>query len=66
MQVLCDQLGLPCSLVRGEYGRHWNEVLVRGRCDESESVSVCVVDLVFSPGALMEHSSPLAAQYLTI
>ncbi|XP_064385237.1 armadillo repeat-containing protein 3-like [Halichondria panicea] len=65
-KVLCDQLGVPCSLVRGEYGRHWNEVLVRGQCDESESVRVCVVDLVFSPGALMEHTSPLAAQYLTI
>ncbi len=26
--MLCDSLGLPCSLVRGEYGRHWNEVSI--------------------------------------
>ena len=27
-QVLCDSLGVPCSLVRGEYSRHWNEVSI--------------------------------------
>ena len=26
MQVLCDQVGVACSLERGEYGRHWNKV----------------------------------------
>lgn len=24
--MLCDSLGLPCSLVRGGYSRHWNIV----------------------------------------
>lgn len=26
--MLCDTLGVPCSLVRGEYSRHWNEVSI--------------------------------------
>ena len=26
LQVLCDQVGVACSLERGEYGRHWNKV----------------------------------------
>lgn len=26
MQVLCDQVGVACSLERGDYGRHWNKV----------------------------------------
>lgn len=59
MQVLCDQLGVGCSLVRGDYGRHWNEVsLVEGK-----SVRVCVVDVMFSPGRLMPAHSPQAEQY---
>ena len=24
--MLCDQVGVACSLERGEYGRHWNKV----------------------------------------
>ena len=59
MQVLSDQLGVPCSLVRGEYGRHWNEVCVR--CEES--VRVCLVDLMFTPGNLIDNASSSAAQY---
>lgn len=27
--MLCDHLGLPCSLVRGEYSRHWNIVSIK-------------------------------------
>ena len=24
--MLCDQVGVACSLERGEYGHHWNKV----------------------------------------
>ncbi len=61
LQVLCDHVGVACSLVRGEYGRHWNEVTLmdepRGR------VGVYIVDLMFSPGQLMPSTSPQALQY---
>lgn len=26
VQVLADSIGLPCTLVRGDYGRAWNEI----------------------------------------
>lgn len=26
--MICDSIGLPCSLVRGMYSRHWNVVSV--------------------------------------
>ena len=59
-QVLCDQLGVGCSLVRGEYGRHWNEVtLVVGE----GAPQTFTVDLMFEPGCLMPSGSPDAKQY---
>ena len=60
-KVLCDQLGVGCSLVRGEYGRHWNEVaLVEG---EGATPQTFTVDLMFQPGHLMPCGSPEAGQY---
>lgn len=61
IQVLCDQLGVGCSLVRGEYGRHWNEVtLVEGG---RAAPQLFIVDLMFQPGHLMPGGSPDAEQY---
>ena len=61
VQVLCDQLGLGCSLVRGSYGRHWNEVTLRR--DGAGSPKLYVVDLMFSPGKLLLAKSPEALAY---
>ena len=36
-QALADRIAIPCSLVRGEYNRAWNEVLL---AEERETVSV--------------------------
>ena len=58
-QVLCDQLGVGCSLVRGEYGRHWNEVTLM----EERRPKSFVVDLVYSPGQLLAAGSPEVMQY---
>ena len=71
MQVLCDQVGVACSLERGEYGRHWNKVwLAPPTSDTSESAdnqspvaTVYVVDLMFDPGLLIPASSPAADLY---
>ena len=68
IQILCDNLGLPCSLVRGEYSRHWNEVSLQAPSPSSPSESSpahkkFVVDLMFSPGTLMPTTSSQAVQY---
>lgn len=61
MQVLCDSLGVPCSLIRGEYGRHWNEVSV----EDTDSLvhKLYIVDLMFEPGQLLPSNTPQAVQY---
>ena len=44
-QALADRLGIPCSLVRGDYGRAWNEVRL---CqDQDEQVFVAYILFVF-------------------
>lgn len=60
-QVLCDQLGVGCSLVRGEYGRHWNEVTLL--LEEEGAPQTFTVDLMFEPGRLMPSGSPDTKQY---
>lgn len=70
-QVLCDSLGVPCSLVRGEYSRHWNEVLLEGTSSPSSSSQLksmgssklMLVDLMYIPGGLLQAGSPQAIQY---
>ena len=58
-QVLADQLGLACSLVRGDYGRHWNEVTIA-----TDHPCCHVVDLMTSGGQLLLAGSPQAELYL--
>lgn len=67
-QVLCDQVGVACSLERGEYGRHWNKVWLAPPTKENSSgqsqvAQVYVVDLMFDPGTLMPVNSPAAQLY---
>ncbi|KAK7789151.1 hypothetical protein R5R35_012353 [Gryllus longicercus] len=78
-KVLADQVGIPCALVRGEYGRTWIEVAV----PEIEPIEVnhslhvedlpkrllkpnCVVDLMDEPGKLLKIGSFEAARYCAL
>ena len=38
-QTLADKIAVSCSLVRGEYNRAWNEVLLP---DQDYTVSICL------------------------
>ncbi|KAM6149036.1 LOW QUALITY PROTEIN: armadillo repeat-containing protein 3-like, partial [Erethizon dorsatum] len=57
-KALADRIGIGCSVVRGEYGRAWNEVKVVDLT--RKGVTGClpppdsyIVDLMFHPGTLM-------------
>ncbi|XP_053429222.1 armadillo repeat-containing protein 3 isoform X4 [Nycticebus coucang] len=66
-KALADRIGLGCSLVRGEYGRAWNEVtLVHDRKGVIGGLSppdIYIVDLMFHPGMLMKLKSREADLY---
>ncbi|XP_065668674.1 armadillo repeat-containing protein 3 isoform X3 [Hydra vulgaris] len=68
-KVLADQLSLVCSLIRGDYGLAWNEVLLS---DITENGTVelpprfLIVDLMHDPGRLMERQSREAIVYQRI
>lgn len=57
-KVLSDQLGIPCSLHRGQYSRHWNTVIL----DQNEML----VDLVYTPSKLSPINSSDALQYQSV
>ena len=57
-KVLADQLGIPCSLQRGQYGRHWNTVILG---DEE-----WLVDLMYTPSKLFILGSKEAIDYQTV
>lgn len=57
-QVLADQVGLPCTLTRGDYGRHWNEVTIA-----TDHLHDYIVDLMTPGGQLLLAGSPQAEQY---
>uniref|UniRef100_A0A667X9B5 Armadillo repeat containing 3 n=1 Tax=Myripristis murdjan TaxID=586833 RepID=A0A667X9B5_9TELE len=69
-KYLADRIGVSCTLVRGEYNRAWNEVLIfKG----PPSVPGCspqpcryIVDLMHQPGSLLKANSRAAIQYQTI
>ena len=64
LQVLCDQLAVGCTLVRGEYNRYWNQVVVMAEDDPSCPVPrKYLVDLVHHPGRLLLEGSTEANQY---
>jgi len=63
-KVLADRVGIPCSLIRGNYNLAWNEVLLSGPVGYPPSKYV--IDLMHEPGLLMRTSSPQAHVYQTI
>ncbi|XP_020509800.1 armadillo repeat-containing protein 3 isoform X2 [Labrus bergylta] len=69
-KCLADCIGLSCTLVRGEYNRAWNEVLLFDGTPSSNgrSPQPCryIVDLMHQPGNLLKANSPAAEQYQTI
>ncbi|XP_073911529.1 armadillo repeat-containing protein 3 isoform X3 [Castor canadensis] len=67
-KALADKIGVGCSLVRGEYGRAWNEVKLlnesrRGMTGARPLPEVYIVDLMFHPGGLMKLRSREADLY---
>ncbi|XP_040921208.1 armadillo repeat-containing protein 3 [Toxotes jaculatrix] len=69
-KCLADCIGISCTLVRGEYNRAWNEVLLfsgdpssNGRSSQSCRY---IVDLMHRPGSLLAANTPAAVQYQTI
>ncbi|XP_049737793.1 armadillo repeat-containing protein 3 isoform X1 [Elephas maximus indicus] len=67
-KALADKIGIGCTLVRGEYGRAWNEVKLMDRT--RKGVIGClpppetyIVDLMFHPGELMKLRSKEADLY---
>ncbi|KAM6215306.1 armadillo repeat-containing protein 3 isoform 2-T2 [Rhynchocyon petersi] len=67
-KALADKIGVGCSLVRGEYGRAWNEVKLMDK--SRKGVFGClpppetyIVDLMFYPGELMKLKSKEADLY---
>uniref|UniRef100_A0A452SKP5 Armadillo repeat containing 3 n=1 Tax=Ursus americanus TaxID=9643 RepID=A0A452SKP5_URSAM len=67
-KALADKIGIGCSLVRGEYGRAWNEVKLmnesrKGLIGAFPPPEVYIVDLMFHPGGLMKLKSKEADLY---
>lgn len=67
-QALADKIGIGCSLVRGEYGRAWNEVKLMNESQKGvigglPPPEVYIVDLMFHPGGLMKLKSKEADRY---
>lgn len=57
-KILADQLGIPCSLYKGQYGRYWNTIIL----GEEE----LLVDVMFTPSRLLPVKSQEASQYQTV
>ncbi|XP_077364883.1 armadillo repeat-containing protein 3-like [Festucalex cinctus] len=66
-KYLADGIGLRCTLVRGDYNRAWNEVVLykADSCsNENLSQPFCyIVDLMHQPGTLLEADSTAAIEY---
>ncbi|CAK8674644.1 armadillo repeat-containing protein 3-like isoform X2 [Clavelina lepadiformis] len=68
-KVLADKIGVPCSLVRGQYNRAWNEVMVAPTQEKgapSYPPTKYIVDLIHECGTLIKMDSPEAVQYQSI
>ncbi|XP_067051365.1 armadillo repeat-containing protein 3-like isoform X1 [Acropora muricata] len=65
-KALADRIAVSSSLVRGQYNRAWNEVLL---CDEGQDgqprfpPKSFIVDLMHFPGRLMSTDAPEATLY---
>ncbi|XP_012862241.1 armadillo repeat-containing protein 3 [Echinops telfairi] len=67
-KALADKIGVGCSLVRGEYGRAWNEVKLMDKSRKGlmgclPPPETYIVDLMFHPGELMKLKSKEADLY---
>ncbi|KAM4606580.1 armadillo repeat-containing protein 3 [Polymixia lowei] len=69
-KCLADRIGVSCTLVRGEYNRAWNEVLLsKGTSSRAGCLPQprpYIVDLMHQPGRLLKANTPAAIQYQTI
>jgi len=68
-KVLADQISLRCNLMRGDYGRAWNEVQILFRTENGQPIlppKLFVVDLMHNPGDLFPKGSPEAVKYQRI
>uniref|UniRef100_A0A3P9JNM8 Armadillo repeat containing 3 n=1 Tax=Oryzias latipes TaxID=8090 RepID=A0A3P9JNM8_ORYLA len=69
-KCLSDCIGLSCSLIRGDYNRAWNEVVLfeenPSNMQRSSRRSCFIVDLIHQPGRLLDVNTPSAQQYQTI
>ncbi|KAJ3611561.1 hypothetical protein NHX12_021576 [Muraenolepis orangiensis] len=75
-KCLADHVGMSCTLVRGEYNRAWNEVLLHPEVIQPagcpppppppQTWSLYLVDLMHQPGKLVAANSPAAMQYQSI
>ncbi|XP_008436791.1 armadillo repeat-containing protein 3 [Poecilia reticulata] len=68
-KCLADTIEKSCTLVRGDYNRAWNEVLLFEEVHENlrSPEPLCyIVDLMHQPGALLPIDSPAAQQYQSI
>ncbi|XP_067342059.1 armadillo repeat-containing protein 3 isoform X2 [Channa argus] len=69
-KCLADCIGLTCTLVRGEYNRAWNEVLLFNGNHSKIGCSLhpCryIIDLMHQPGNLLAANTTAAVQYQTI
>lgn len=67
MQYLADCIGLSCTLVRGDYNRAWNEVLLHDDdgSGNQPSSQPCryIVDLMHQPGTFFKSHTPAAFRY---
>ncbi|XP_049912513.1 armadillo repeat-containing protein 3 isoform X2 [Epinephelus moara] len=68
-KCLADCIGMSCTLVRGEYSRAWNELLLFNgnisRNERSSQPCCYIVDLMHLPGSLLKAGTPAAEQYQT-
>jgi hypothetical protein len=58
-KALSDKLGLQCALVRGDYHRAWNVVMIQ----VGDEVKSFIVDLMHQPGNLIPAESLSAKEY---
>ncbi|XP_069770713.1 armadillo repeat-containing protein 3 isoform X3 [Narcine bancroftii] len=67
-KALADRIGINCSLIRGEYNRAWNEVMLID-CPPQDTIGLLIppkayiVDLMHQVGHLMKIDGPEAAHY---
>lgn len=67
-KVLADRIGIPCTLVRGDYNLAWNEVMISPTdgANKTYPPQKYIIDLMHDAGRLIRDGSPEAHIYQTI